>query len=155
MKKFSFLAIVAAMLLFASCKAGLTKNGYLKNFEKFVTTMEAEGDNYTKGQMDESLETYEFYTDDCVKKYNDKLTKEDYKKIGSLSARYQKVLLKWYMGALGDAMDNGGGVLEGWLNEMDKFGDDMDDYADDLDDAADKFIDAMDDAADAMSDLFD
>src|SRR5574344_1733693 len=107
------------LLLFAmfmiSCS---TQNRHFSNIEKIVCDAEENGESYTAQDWEISADQLEKYVDEYLEKFTDQLTKEDYKELGSLVARYHKVKIKFVGNTFKKATLGATSFAEGYMEEM-------------------------------------
>lgn len=109
---FSIIAIITLAVL-ASC-APLNKDSYLKQFDAFVTKVEQNADKYSHDDWDDADDRFEDFTEDYYERFADKLTNDDKKQLGTLVARYHKVLMMHAINKFSSAAT----MLEGYAQEM-------------------------------------
>lgn len=112
---FAVLPILMLLVLVSSCD---TKDRYLNNFETFVSDVELNGDSYSEQDWNAVAEEYDALVGDNLEEYSDQLTKEDYKQIGRLKARYHKAWIKHASSQIGNAISASSQIVAGYLEEM-------------------------------------
>lgn len=116
MKTLKIFAIGILLVFVAvSCQS---KNSYLNQFEKFVTTVEQECADYTTEDWAGADAQFEAFTETEYKKYESKFTPEDRNLIGRLTARYTKVRYKSALQQAGDYVEDVMDVVEGFVKEI-------------------------------------
>lgn len=117
MKKrlFTILSVLLLSFLVSSCN---TKEHYLNNFEKFVADVEQNGESYSVQDWEDVSVEYDAFVGDHLEQYSDQLTKEDYKQIGRLKARYHKAWIKYASSQISNAISASSQIAAGYLEEM-------------------------------------
>ncbi len=114
MKK--LILITISILTLCACTEGLSKKRYLKNFEKFITEIEA--DSLFVKDLDKIEDTYEKYSEELFAVHKDELTSQDKEDVGELKARYFKVMIKRDLNVVKDAIEEFGDQASGFIKEL-------------------------------------
>lgn len=139
MQLFALLTVML-LILVASCD---TKDRYLVNFEDFVTDVEQNGVSYSEQDWEGISDEYDAFVGDYLEEYSDQLTKEDYKQIGRLKARYHKAWIKHASSQIGNAFNASSQIAAGYLEEMGNV-DDMENIESSMSGSFDEFADEFD-----------
>lgn len=126
------------LLSLASCQS---KERVISQFDSFVEDVEQNGEEYSADDWELSAEEYEEFLEE-LNEYEGEFTKEDYKQIGRITARYHKAILTMTSDALKNGLDAGSSYMEGYMEEMGD-GEDLDRFADDFDDLMEETIDEI------------
>ncbi|MBO4738586.1 MAG: hypothetical protein J5606_03390 [Bacteroidales bacterium] len=117
------ITLVVYVIITISCQSGV--KGYLRSFESFVDRIERHADSYTEKQWEKADNQFEIFTGEKYDKVEARLTSEQKKKVGELTARYYKVRLKSAGGDILDKIRGGLNYLEGFageiIDEVDKY----------------------------------
>ncbi|MFA7081516.1 MAG: DUF6565 domain-containing protein [Bacteroidales bacterium] len=118
---FSFILITSIILLsFTSCIGSYSKANYLKDFNAFVTEVEANQDLYTSHEWDIADKEYENFTTTLYQEVHASLTPEDQRQIGTLKASFKslrlKNMLKNGIQSFKDGLDQAAGAVEGLVD---------------------------------------
>lgn len=108
---------ILLVLVAVACQS---KNGYLKQFEKFVTTVEQDCANYSTEDWAGADAQFQAFTETEYQKYEDKLNPEDQNRLGRLVARYAKVRYRSAMQQAGDYVEDVMDEVEGFVEEMEE-----------------------------------
>ena len=108
--------IMLAFSVLVSCQSA--SENYIRGFERFVSKVEKENANYTDEDWERKDLEFEKYTNEKYEKVEKKLTSNDRKKIGELTARYYKVRAMAYGNSLIDGVEEGIDYLDGFLNGL-------------------------------------
>lgn len=109
------LFVILLILTAISCN---TKDRYLTNFEKFIEDVEQSGAEYSNEDWENVSDEYDAFVGDYLEQYSDQLTKEDYKQIGRLKARYHKAWIKYASSQISNAISASSQIAAGYLEEM-------------------------------------
>lgn len=110
---------ILLVLVAVACQS---KNGYLKQFEKFVTTVEQDCANYSTEDWAGADAQFQAFTETEYQKHESKLTPEDCNLIGRLTVRYTKVRYKSALQQAGDYVEDVMNVVDGFVEEFEKEG---------------------------------
>lgn len=133
------LAVIAIIpLLMASCDS-VEKS--IIQLDELVTDAESNGDDYTNEDWEDFVCEYESELE-SISERSDELTSDDYRQLGKITARYQKVLLSLTSQALKYGIEAGSNYMEGYMEEMGD-GEDLDRLAEDFEDAMEETIDEI------------
>jgi phosphoglycolate phosphatase-like HAD superfamily hydrolase len=105
-------------MLQISCSYFYSKEKYLRDYEQFVSRIEAQSDNFTPAQWDEAQFRYDEFNTELYQRVYADLTPADQQAIGRLKARYTKVQLKYEFNKLLDGVKDGVEQLKGAVEEM-------------------------------------
>lgn len=94
------------------------KDTYLKKFDAFVSDTEKNYKSYSQEKWIDVSEEYEQYSNDEYEKYQDKLTEEDLKAIGSYKYRYLKTVMASEIDEFSTNAKNSIKQLEGFIEAM-------------------------------------
>ena len=108
---------ILLVLVAVACQS---KNGYLNQFEKFITTVEQECTKYSTEDWAGADAQFQAFTTTEYQKYERKLTPEDQNRLGRLVARYAKVRYKSAMQQAGDYVEDVMDEVEGLVEEFEK-----------------------------------
>lgn len=92
-----------------------------------MADVEQNGNNYSEQDWDDISEEYDAFVGDYLEQYSDQLTKEDFKQVGRLKARYHKAWIKYAATQIGNAFNSSSQIAAGYLEEMSD-GSDMDEF---------------------------
>lgn len=112
---------ILLVLVAVACQS---KNGYLNQFEKFISTVEQDCANYSTEDWAGADAQFQAFTTTEYQKYESKLTPEDQNQIGRLKAKYYKVRYKSAMQQAGDYVEDVMDEVEGFVEEMEEEEDD-------------------------------
>ena len=91
LKLFSLVLLAVA---FASCQSGVGAQAYLIEFEAFIEGVESNVDTYSQTDWERNDAEFSKFMGSKFEKVKDKLTSEEKKKVGELTARYYKAKMK-------------------------------------------------------------
>ena len=106
---------ILLVLVAVACQS---KNGYLNQFEKFISTVEQECANYSTEDWAGADAQFQAFTETEYQKYEDKLNPEDCNLIGRLTVRYTKVRYKSALQQAGDYVEDVMNVVDGFVEEF-------------------------------------
>lgn len=106
---------ILLVLVAVACQS---KNGYLNQFEKFISTVEQDCANYSTEDWAGADAQFQAFTETEYQKYEDKLNPEDQNQIGRLKAKYYKVRYKSAMQQAGDYVEDVMNVVDGFVEEF-------------------------------------
>ena len=117
MKKI-ILSLIATGLLFISCNYVNTKDQYLKDFDRFVSTAEVDLATIRKDDWLNVEQKYDQFTTEMYNKVSDKLTPEDQQTIGKLKIRFEKVRFQFELKQLEKKVTDGVEQIKGAAKEI-------------------------------------
>ena len=88
------LLLLMMAVVFASCQFGPGAQAYLIEFEAFIEGIESNVDTYSQTDWERNDAEFSKFMGDKFEKVKDKLTSEEKKKVGELTARYYKAKMK-------------------------------------------------------------
>lgn len=106
---------ILLVLVAVACQS---KNGYLNQFEKFISTVEQDCANYSTEDWAGADAQFEAFTETEYQKHESKLTPEDQNQIGRLKAKYYKVRYKSAIKQVGDVLEDFEEQAEGFVDEL-------------------------------------
>ena len=117
MKRFQWIVIVYMALLttITSCKSTQERN--IDKLEKIVEKAESHGDNYSEKDWENSVAQFERVME-SIESCNKRLSPEQLKEVGRLTARMTKATTKYYFGVFTDLASDKAMELSGFLEEM-------------------------------------
>jgi hypothetical protein len=123
MKKIILNIITSFFVILAVSCNDIGKSFYVSSFKRFVTSVSEKQDSYTDEDWEKADLMFEQFSDIDYQKYARKLTKEEKQEIGKLKGKYLAIRTKSaansFMDNLQDALDQLGGVVEGFAEEFD------------------------------------
>lgn len=124
MQNFTLKITTLTFILFvASCSNFGGKTSYISSFERFVNSVADKQETYTDEDWKKADARFEQFTDTDYQRYSRKFTKEEKQKIGKLKGKYLAIRAKSevgnFMDNLQNAIDELGGVVEGFTEEFD------------------------------------
>lgn len=114
--QFFLLAILA--VVFAACQSGAGAQAYLLEFEAFVEAVESNVDTYSQTDWERNDAEFSKFMGNRFEKVKDKLTAEEKKKVGELTARYYKAKMKSVGKTVKGKINEWKDYLEGFTDEM-------------------------------------
>ena len=114
--KLLLLAVLA--VAFAACQSGAGAQVYLMEFEAFVEAVESNVDNYSQTDWERNDAEFSKFMGNKFEKVKDKLTSEEKKKVGELTARYYKAKMKSVGKSVKGKLNEWKDYLEGFTDEV-------------------------------------
>lgn len=108
--------VLVGTVILSSCKSATER--YIDGFEAFVVRTERNADNYNTEQWDKADMQFDNYTGERYEKVEQKLTPEQKKKVGELTARYYKLRVKSAGGDIIEKIKGGLNYIEGFAEEI-------------------------------------
>jgi hypothetical protein len=108
---------IAFFYAVAGCSV-YSKEGYLDDFENFVSDVEANYDTYSGEDWELKDDAYQEYVGENYERYKAQLTDEDLHLIGKLQGRYLAVKIKYEAGTVADKVAEGVKQLEGIIEGL-------------------------------------
>lgn len=121
----------------------------LGQMESLVEDAEQNGANYTGDDWECFVAEYDALQENLVD-YQGELTQEDYRLLGQLTARYQKVILAYSVNMFRDGIKSSGMFLSGYLKGLGIDGSDAS-----VDSLIGEYADVVEDAFDDVGKLFE
>jgi hypothetical protein len=115
--------LIFAVFFIVSCTNFGRKSSCISSFERFVESVENKQSAYTDEDWECADLKFEQFADADYQKYVCKLTKEEKQKISKLKGKYIAICAKSEVGnvfdGIQDALDQLGGVVEGFAEDFD------------------------------------
>lgn len=107
-------SIISVSVLLVSCNP---VKQYIDEMDSLVSDAEQNGKDYTESDWQDFAESFAACQEE-LNEYNGELTREDYRELGSISARYHKVILAYSMDALKSGLNASSSFMQGYMDEM-------------------------------------
>jgi hypothetical protein len=124
MQKFILKVISLILVVFVVSCSDIGKSSYISSFERFVNSVSEKQESYTNEDWEKADLKFEQFSDTDYQKYVRKLTQEEKQKIGKLKGKYLAIRAKSatndFIDNIQDALNELGGVVEGFAEEFDE-----------------------------------
>lgn len=113
-----FLILIASGVFLSSCDLLNNKDNYIKSFETFIATTEANVENLSETEWEKIEAKFTKFATETYDRFADKLSAEDQQKIGELKVRFEKIKVKYGINKAGDKLKDGVEQAKGAAEEI-------------------------------------
>lgn len=117
------IVLMLAVFAFAACDP---VEDNLKRMDRLVADAEANASSYTGEDWETFVDQFQI-CQEALDKSKREMTPEDHRQYGSISARFQKLMLSHAMDIIKSDLEAGMNFLDGYMDEMDELTQGMDD----------------------------
>lgn len=113
------LVLVSVLLLFATaCTKTFTKDGYISNYEAWISTLKQEYRNYKESDWVKKKSEFKQYSETEFSRFKDNLTPEERQKIERLSGQYYAIMAKYRANQVKDELNSIMNTANGMFEEL-------------------------------------
>lgn len=121
----------------------------LNQMDSLVEDAEENGDTYTQEDWDNFVTSFQDLQE-ALSSSQIELTNEDYRQLGNVTARYQKVIVGYAIHTFSNGIKNGGNFAKGYLDGLGIDGDD-----ESVDSLLGEYVGVVEDAFAEVEELFE
>lgn len=115
------LIMVAALLLLATgCTQSLTKEGYMRKYQSWITSLEHDYKNYKDDDWRHAEADFRMYSETEYNRFKDDFSPQERKQVDQLTGQYYAVLAKYKTHEVTEELKSMIDNAQGMLNELKK-----------------------------------
>lgn len=113
--------LVSVLLLFATaCTESFTKDGYIRNYEAWVSTLKLHYKDYKDSDWSRAEAEFKRYSETEYSRFKDDLTPEERQKVDRLAGQYYAMLAKYKANQVKDEINSMMNKAKGMFEELQK-----------------------------------
>lgn len=115
------LIMAAALLLFATaCSQSLTKEGYIRKYQSWITSLEQKYPNYQDADWIHAEADFKMYSETEYNRFKNDFSPEERKQVYQLTGQYYAILAKYKTHQVTEELNSMIENVHGMLNELKK-----------------------------------